>query len=143
MSDHEHAEHEALIRKALATHGNIVLDAYEKGRKEVSDLRAKLADHERARLDLKKWANSFPGVNMGETHSLDYITVIAAKVTAKLAAVTAEKTRLVTVAGWAQAVLTALNTGDVQKDSSLHLKLREVMIEYRRLYYLERTARDI
>jgi len=32
---------------------------------------------------------------------------------------------------WAQAVLTALNVGDVQKDSKLHLKLREVMIAYR------------
>jgi hypothetical protein len=32
---------------------------------------------------------------------------------------------------WAQAVLTALNVGDVQAGSALHLKLREVMIAYR------------
>jgi len=32
----------------------------------------------------------------------------------------------------AQAILTALNVGDVQKDSKLHLKLREVMIAYRK-----------
>lgn len=32
---------------------------------------------------------------------------------------------------WAQAVLTALNVGDVKKDSLLHEKLREIMIAYR------------
>ncbi len=32
---------------------------------------------------------------------------------------------------WAQAVLTALNVGDVQGDSKLHLKLREVMVAFR------------
>lgn len=35
------------------------------------------------------------------------------------------------VYGWAQAVLTALNVGDVQKESLLHKKLREVLIQYR------------
>lgn len=35
------------------------------------------------------------------------------------------------VAHWAQAVLTSLNCGDVAKESKLHLKLREVMIDYR------------
>jgi len=35
------------------------------------------------------------------------------------------------VAGWAQAVLTALNVGDVKSGSPIHLKLREVMIAYR------------
>lgn len=35
------------------------------------------------------------------------------------------------VASWAQATLTALNTGDVKSGSLLHIKLREVMIEYR------------
>lgn len=35
------------------------------------------------------------------------------------------------VVAWAQAVLTALNVGDVKSDSKLHLKLREVMIAYR------------
>jgi hypothetical protein len=35
------------------------------------------------------------------------------------------------VAQWAQATLTALNVGDVAKESPLHLKLREVMIAYR------------
>lgn len=32
---------------------------------------------------------------------------------------------------WAQALLTALNVGDVQSESGLHQKLREVMIAYR------------
>lgn len=32
---------------------------------------------------------------------------------------------------WAQCVLTGLNVGDVQKDSKLHHKLREVMIASR------------
>lgn len=36
------------------------------------------------------------------------------------------------VVGWAQAVLTALNVGDVKSGSPLHLKLREVMIAYRK-----------
>lgn len=35
------------------------------------------------------------------------------------------------VARWAQALLTALNVGDVKSGSPLHLKLREVMIAYR------------
>ena len=35
------------------------------------------------------------------------------------------------VIDWAQAVLTALNVGDVMSGSLLHLKLREVMIAYR------------
>jgi hypothetical protein len=35
------------------------------------------------------------------------------------------------VIGMAQAVLTALNTGDVASESPLHRKLREVMIAYR------------
>jgi len=35
------------------------------------------------------------------------------------------------VVSCAQAVLTALNVGDVEKDSPLHLKLREVMIAHR------------
>lgn len=35
------------------------------------------------------------------------------------------------VAGWAQALLTALNIGDVKSGSPLHWKLREVMISYR------------
>jgi hypothetical protein len=33
---------------------------------------------------------------------------------------------------WAQAMLTALNVGDVASGSQLHLKLREVMIAYRK-----------
>ena len=32
---------------------------------------------------------------------------------------------------WAQAVLTAMNVGNVERESALHLKLREVMIAYR------------
>jgi hypothetical protein len=35
------------------------------------------------------------------------------------------------VAGWVQAVLTALNVGNVMRESPLHKKLREVMIAYR------------
>jgi hypothetical protein len=35
------------------------------------------------------------------------------------------------VAGWAQSVLTAWNTGDLPRESLLHQKLREVMIEHR------------
>lgn len=35
------------------------------------------------------------------------------------------------VVSWAQAVLTALNVGDVKRGSPLHSKLREVMIAYR------------
>lgn len=35
------------------------------------------------------------------------------------------------VVAWAQAVLTALNVGNVESGSHLHLKLREVMIAYR------------
>jgi len=37
----------------------------------------------------------------------------------------------VKVIEWAQAVLTALNVGDVQRESLIHKKLREVMIAYR------------
>lgn len=44
---------------------------------------------------------------------------------------TCERERAVAVTHWAQAVLTALNVGDVCKESPLHLKLREVMIAYR------------
>lgn len=43
-----------------------------------------------------------------------------------------EITALKEVAGWAQAVLTGLNVGDLHSGSLLHLKLREVMIEYRK-----------
>lgn len=43
----------------------------------------------------------------------------------------AECGRASEVVGWAQAVLTALNVGDVHKESPLHLKLREIMIAYR------------
>ena len=39
--------------------------------------------------------------------------------------------RLEIVAGWAQAVLNALNTGDIASGSPLHRKLREIMIQYR------------
>lgn len=35
------------------------------------------------------------------------------------------------IISWAQATLTALNTGDVKSGSPLHLKLREVMVENR------------
>jgi hypothetical protein len=34
---------------------------------------------------------------------------------------------------WAQAMLTALNVGDIQSESLLHKKLREVMIHYREI----------
>lgn len=48
---------------------------------------------------------------------------------------------LTEVMHWAQAVLTALNVGDVQKDSGLHLKLREVMIAYREAIAADDKAR--
>jgi hypothetical protein len=35
------------------------------------------------------------------------------------------------VCGWAQSLLTALNSDDLPSGSMLHLKLREVMIQYR------------
>lgn len=35
------------------------------------------------------------------------------------------------VAGWAQSVLTAWNSGDLPRECLLHKKLREVMIEHR------------
>ena len=54
-------------------------------RAQLSALQARLEEvekeNERVRLDLKKWANSIPGVSMGDTHGLDYITVINAKTT--------------------------------------------------------------
>lgn len=39
--------------------------------------------------------------------------------------------RMQEVVSWAQATLTGLNVGDVQSNSPLHLKLREIMIAYR------------
>ena len=42
-----------------------------------------------------------------------------------------ERKRLAEVYHWAQALLTALNTGDVQKESLIHKKLRQALIEYR------------
>ena len=32
---------------------------------------------------------------------------------------------------WAQAILTALNTGSIEQDSPIHRKLREVVIKHR------------
>ena len=49
----------------------------------------------------------------------------------QLAARESECKRLTEVYHWAQALLTALNTGDVQKESLIHKKLRQVLIEYR------------
>lgn len=48
---------------------------------------------------------------------------------------------LETVMHWAQATLTALNVGDVKKDSLLHLKLREVMIAFREKTYTSSEER--
>ena len=50
----------------------------------------------------------------------------------ELQAAQAEVARLKEVAGWAQAVLTGLNVGNICSGSLLHEKLREVMIKYRR-----------
>ena len=44
---------------------------------------------------------------------------------------TAKVERLDKVAQWAQAILTALNCRDVCKESLIHKKLRQIMIEYR------------
>ena len=49
----------------------------------------------------------------------------------QLASRESECKRLTEVYHWAQALLTALNTGDVQKESLIHKKLRQVLIEYR------------
>ena len=49
----------------------------------------------------------------------------------ELAKLRLENTSLTEVMHWAQAVLTALNTGPIQTESLLHKKLREVMIAYR------------
>jgi hypothetical protein len=43
------------------------------------------------------------------------------------------------MAGWAQAILTALNVGDVRSGSALHLKLREIMIAHRKTINTEET----
>ncbi len=43
----------------------------------------------------------------------------------------AELKSLREVAGWAQAVLTAWNTGDLPRECALHKKLREAMIAHR------------
>ena len=48
-----------------------------------------------------------------------------------VASVISRAERAEEVAHWAQAVLTALNVGDVCSGSPLHLKLREVMTAYR------------
>lgn len=53
-----------------------------------------------------------------------------------------EVTKLEAVYGWAQATLTALNVGDVVKESPLHLKLREVMIAYRSQDEVQSTKGD-
>jgi hypothetical protein len=50
---------------------------------------------------------------------------------AELAAANVRIGRLLEVMHWSQAVLTALNSGDVFRGSRLHLKLREVLIAYR------------
>lgn len=40
--------------------------------------------------------------------------------------------QLLEIMHWTQATLTALNVGDVRSGSALHLKLREIMIAYRK-----------
>lgn len=48
-----------------------------------------------------------------------------------------EETSVREVIRWAQAILTALNVGDIKNESPLHLKLREVMIGCRQSYLNE------
>lgn len=43
-----------------------------------------------------------------------------------------ELEKLREVYAWASAILTALNVGDIRSGSPLHLKLREVLVEYRK-----------
>jgi hypothetical protein len=59
----------------------------------------------------------------------------------EIARLTAELERLTEVMHWAQAMLTALNVGDVFSGSGLHLKLREVMIAYREAVAAAEKAR--
>lgn len=62
------------------------------------------------------------------TETIDKLYLELSQVTT---AKTAKELALEDVASWAQAMLTALNVGDVKSESPLHLKLREVMINYR------------
>lgn len=68
-------------------------------------------------------------VMKGDCKPFDEIAVIRNPFDGSMARSTAAATQ--EVINWAQSVLTALNVGDVQSGSKLHLKLREVMIAYR------------
>jgi hypothetical protein len=57
-----------------------------------------------------------------------------------LAAVEWRVNRLEEIAHWAQATLTALNVGNVESESRLHKKLREVLIAYREQADAERAG---
>lgn len=67
-----------------------------------------------------------------ECNYYDPAKIIAAAIREATEQKDREITALKEVAGWAQAVLTGLNVGDLHSGSLLHLKLREVMIEYRK-----------
>jgi hypothetical protein len=64
----------------------------------------------------------------------DESDALAAQLTAcdaRLAECEKERDELKEVYHWTQATLTALNVGNVQSGSALHLKLREVLVNYR------------
>ena len=67
-----------------------------------------------------------------KAHGVDKVTARQNEsLKTKLLAACIERNEAKEVARCAQAVLTALNVGDVQSESPLHKKLREVMIAYR------------
>lgn len=79
----------------------------------------------------------FMAIEPGNEQSHDDTVFLAASwqdvadLIAEVERLRAENAALKSVAQWAQATLTALNGGDVQRESPLHQKLREVMIQYR------------
>lgn len=69
--------------------------------------------------------------NFQPEDELQRLKAEVAELEAEVAALEAERTGLKEVVHWAQAVLTALNVGDVLTGSLLHLKLREVLVAFR------------
>lgn len=116
-------------------------------RAEVEGLKAEFANEEEAANDLPAERDRLEGIieklceavgftpewtsRYGYREAIEQADVTVRELRTKVE-------RLEEVASWAQAVLTALNTGDIASGSPLHLKLREVMIEYR----IEHAARE-
>jgi len=68
----------------------------------------------------------------GEEHGCDNPGCEEADLKHRIDTLSEQVERLKLVATTAQGVLTALNVGNVESESLLHKKLREVMIEYRK-----------